>query len=370
MRVRSIELSRSRVPFRQAFSHAAASRAESDVIHVAITDDSGHTGFGEIQARPYVTGETNDAVWAHNAGKLANALIGVELSSRQALDDWLATHAKREAQPACVGGFDLALHDLLELNGRLDWIDALGPERTKPTGKCMTIGDDQNDKTLLRQVRFARLSGITVVKLKVAGPRDIQRCETLREQLGERVAIRLDGNGKMTYEGAVGLLKGVASLDVESLEEPFDHREPSTVEQLRALHAETGVDLVADESACSAGDVVRCAAAGSFQIINVRVGKCGGIAGTRAVVESAIDAELSLVCGTMVGESAVLLRYSRKLLHHCDALDYVEGIDQNKTLLADEVIVSADNSADCHFAWQPAERERYAAAGFSVAMNA
>ncbi|MEL7310191.1 MAG: enolase C-terminal domain-like protein [Pseudomonadota bacterium] len=360
MRVRSIELTRSRIPFRQAFSHAAASRAESDVIHVAITDALGNTGFGEIQARPYVTGETNDAVWAHTAGVLASALIGVDLADREALDAWLSTHAKRDAQPACVGGFDLALHDLLELNGALDWVDALGPSRTRPTGKCMTIGDDQNDKVLVRQARFARLSGTTVVKLKVSGPDDVSRCQTLREHLGGDIAIRLDGNAKMTYDGALALLASIKDLNIESLEEPFDHHDPATTDLLRALHAETGIDLVADESACSASDVIRCAEAGSFQIINARVGKCGGIAGTRAVVEAAIDAGLSLVCGTMVGESAVLLRYSGKLLHHCDALDYVEGIDQNKTLLADEVIVSDDNSAHSHFQWQSTERERYA----------
>ncbi|MEL7023503.1 MAG: enolase C-terminal domain-like protein [Pseudomonadota bacterium] len=360
MRIRSIELSRSLIPFRQAFSHAAASRAESDVIHVAITDDTGKTGFGEIQARPYVTGETNDAVWAHNAGVLAGALIGVELSDRTALDSWLATCARRDAQPACVGGFDLALHDLLELNGALDWAEALGPERTRPIGKCLTVGDDQVDKALVRQARFARLSGATVVKLKVAGPDDVSRCHTLREHLGDGIAIRLDGNAKMTYDGALALLNNIKGLQIESLEEPFDHREPKTTDQLQALHAETGINLVADESACTAGDVIRCAESGSFQIINARVGKCGGIAGTKAVIDAAMDAGLSLVCGTMVGESAVLLRYSRKVLQYCDALDYVEGIDQNKTLLADEVIVSNDNSQNSHFQWQPTERERYA----------
>ncbi|MEL6301882.1 MAG: enolase C-terminal domain-like protein [Pseudomonadota bacterium] len=359
MQIRSITLNRARIPFRQAFSHAAAKRAESDVIHVAITDDSGHTGFGEIQARPYVTGEDNDSVFEHTAPALAEQLLNVALTDCASVEHWFAAHTDRTTQPACVGGFDLALHDLLDLNGLLDWSDALGPERTRPIGKCITIGDDQDDKALIKQARFARLSGCTVAKLKVSGPDDLERCQTLRKHLGAAIAIRLDGNGQMTLDGATELLTRAADLDLQSLEEPFDAKAADIDENLRTLHAETGVALVADESACTAADVERCAEQSTYQIINARMGKCGGITGVRDVVDTARKQGLGLVCGTMVGESAVLLRYSKKLLHHCDALDYVEGIDQNKTLLADEVIVACEDDALSHFHWQQDKREQF-----------
>ena len=360
MRISEITLTRSRIPFRQAFSHAAATRAESDVIHVEIATDSGLTGFGEIQARPYVTGETNDDAWGAFGPALASALVGEALTHPEDIHTLLERAGDRSARPATVGGFDLALHDLLDLDGRLDWSHAIGPARTGPVGKCLTIGDDHDEAGMQRQARFARLSGCTVTKLKVSGPDDAPRCAALREHLGSAIAIRLDGNGQMSPAGARALLDATADLVIESLEEPFDRNADGVTEALVDLHAATGVPLVADESACTAADVERCAAAGSYQVINVRVGKCGGISGTRAVLDAALSHGLGLVCGTMVGESAVLLRYSRKLLHHCDALGYVEGIDQNRTLLADEVIVPSDNSDHCHFQWQTEARAKYA----------
>lgn len=359
MPIRRVELTRCRIPFRQAFSHAAAKRAESDVIHVALTDAEGRTGFGEIQAREYVTGETNDAIWDEHAAQLTNSLIGESFDTVDAVRDWLESLADRASQPACVGGFDMALHDLVDLSGALDWTTVLGDERTRLVGRCTTIGDDMNDKALIRQARFARLSGCTVAKLKVSGPDDADRCRTLRQHLGDDIAIRLDGNGRMTLDGALALFESIAELNIQSLEEPFDRKLDSTDADLRRLHDQTGVPLVADESACTVADVERCADTDTYQIINVRVGKCGGLTGTRAVLDAARERNLGLVCGTMVGESAVLLRYSKKLLKHCNSLDYVEGIDQNKTLLAEEVITSDDNSALSHFRWHDEARERH-----------
>lgn len=58
MRVRSLVVYRVRVPFRTVFSHARASRAETDNVVVEAVTDAGVRGFGEGVPREYVTGET------------------------------------------------------------------------------------------------------------------------------------------------------------------------------------------------------------------------------------------------------------------------------------------------------------------------
>ncbi|MEM7563783.1 MAG: enolase C-terminal domain-like protein [Pseudomonadota bacterium] len=359
MHLKNIALTRCRIPFKQSFSHAAAKRVESDVIHIEITNENGSVGFGEIQARPYVTGESNDSIWNEYAPKLAENLLSAKLNSKIELDSWLEQTGLRDDHPACVGGFDMAFHDLLELEAELSWNAIFGNPRSRPAGRCLTIDGAQERDALVRAAKFARLTGCSATKLKVANTDDIERCHLLREHLGPEISIRLDGNGQMALVDAIALLDQCRHLRIESLEEPLNRSDDAILEQLTALHQQSGVDLVADESAVDAGDVHKIAKTNAFQVINVRIGKCGGISGTQAVIEAAKQHGLKLVCGTMVGESAVLLRYSKKLLQHCDQLDYVEGIDQNKTLLADEVVVEDDSSENSHFAWQLNQRNQY-----------
>lgn len=358
MRIVSCTLTRLRIPFRNAFSHAAAARHHSDAIIVAITTDEGITGFGEIQARPYVTGENNDTIWQQHAPAIAQALIGQQIRSVGDIASVLTTAGACTLQPACRGGFDIALHDALDVAGYVDWNALFGTRTTAASGKCMTIGDDHDDKALVRQGRFARLSRCTIVKLKVKDASDAARIQLLRETIGPDMQLRLDGNGQMTLDNALQLLSECHDCDIQSIEEPLPQSE-SLTQALQSLHDTSGVPIVADESVCVAGDLVQFADHSAYQIINVRVGKCGGVTGCAELTKTALDHGFGIVCGTMVGESAVLLRISGKMLHHCAALDYVEGLDQTQTLLEAQAIERAHDLTGQHFCWHDEHLARY-----------
>ncbi len=59
-RIEAITIYKLRIPFHQAFRHAAQSREESDAVIVRIEDGDGQIGYGEALPRPYVTGEDFD----------------------------------------------------------------------------------------------------------------------------------------------------------------------------------------------------------------------------------------------------------------------------------------------------------------------
>lgn len=359
MQIAECQLRRFKIPFRTKFRHAAASRSHGDIIILEIRSAAGISGFGEIQARPYVTGETNDEIWEKHAPDIARRLIGSSIQDVPAVLDLMGGSEAYDEQPACVGGFDIALLDALELEHGLDWIEIFGPPRARPVSKCMTIGQSDAADDLVKQARFARLSNCNVVKLKVDSIEDIARCKILRHHLGDDIAIRLDANGDMNYETVVELLSDCAEVGVESIEEPLNKGSPDLIEQLQAIHSVTGVPIVADESICTMTDLKKFAGAGAYQIVNVRVGKCGGVTGTSKILHEARRLGFSLLSGTMVGESQVLLRVSEKMLQHCDSLDYVEGLDQARYLPEAEVIRPVTEHKHRHFQWNLDHMEKY-----------
>jgi len=348
MRVTACEFVWLRVPFRAPFKHAAAERTASDSVLIVLQDEAGYQGFGEVLARSYVTGETTEEVFAAGPA-LADVCIGRRFGTQQELVGYLTVQLESGGwQPALLGGFEAALINLFEQTVTWDFASMLGRRRTTPPGSCFTIGFEATVRELRHRAMMARVSAATVVKVKVGGADDARRLGVLSEHLGKTVPLRLDANGSLSLEQAVALLAECRGLPIQSLEQPFDAREPDLADKLRALHAQTAVPLVADESVCTPADAATWVAYGGYQVFNVRVGKCGGLLACARIMQAARAAGVCLVAGSMVGESGVLTHASEVLLAHSDDLPYVEGLGQNRSLLVcDPVeVVSSGRSAD------------------------
>ena len=365
MRLSKVNLWRIETPFRQKFAHAAATRTAGDAIIVGVETHDGLQGFGEIQARPYVTGEDNDSIWDEHAPAMAERLLGREVTSFASVREVLGDIGHYRDAPACTGGFDIALTDALEVSGQIDWSALFGTRPAPPQGRCLTISGDIDEAGLIKQGRFARLSRCTAVKLKVTGAQDADRVRQLRDTVGSDMDLRLDGNGQLAANAAAALLDAVSDCAVHSVEEPLDPKRPDLVSALRDLHSSTGVALMADESVCTAHDLESFVGTDAYQIINVRVGKAGGVSGMQELIRAALAHGFAIVSGTMVGETAVMLRISEKILHHCAALEYVEGLDQTRTLLEGQAIKALADDPCQHFAWQDEAFDKYCTAAAS-----
>ena len=338
MRVTSCEILRLRLPFRSAFRHAAAARDASDTVLVVLEDEAGHRGFGEILARRYVTGESSEAIFASGAPELGAAVVGQRFTTQDALVAFLLNELDGEAwPPALFGGFEAALINLFEQAAVWDPNAVLGPRRVSQPGTCFTFGLETPEQ-LRQRVREARLAGATVVKVKVGGEDDVAGLRLLNECWKGTMPLRLDANGSLSVDRASALLAACAGLPIESLEQPFAAEDPDLALKLRDIHARSNVPLVADESVCRLCDARRWAGSGGYQYFNIRVGKCGGLLASRQIMGVARAHGIRLVGGSMVGESAVLRHGSELLLRHTEDLPYVEGLAQNRALLACEPV--------------------------------
>jgi muconate cycloisomerase len=337
MRIASVELHRLRIPFKQAFAHAAGSRSENELVLVALRDEVGTVGWGEIVPRPYVTGESMGDVLAEHAPALARALAGRAFAAGQDAIEWIVRAAERNVATATLGGFDLALLDLAGKRFGFSLAAALGGIRHDALPAGVVIGFEVATAQLPRHCAMLRFSGRRHVKVKVGLDDDRERLQTIAHAL-PGIRLRLDANMAWTADLAITRLRALADLPVDSIEQPVAKQD---LEGLRAIREATGMRVMADESVCTLDDLERAISARAIDLVHVRVGKMGGALATARLCDRARTAGIGLQLGTMVGETGVLSRAAELLGRCVDGFECLDGRGQNAFLLQSDVLADS-----------------------------
>ncbi len=338
MRVESVQLQHIRIPLKRSFKHALHERKHADAILVRVEGDDGSVGWGEIQPRPYVTGESVQSVLEDNAPQLAKAMLGQTLAGR---DDAIAlvdqALAGCDGALATMTGFELALLDLAGKNFEFSVASCLGEHRGPELPAGVIIGFETKTDKLARYCAVLRLSNKRHVKVKVGLPDDVERCRLVGSVFGPDVPLRMDANAAWSVEEAVGALAAIADVcTLHSIEQPVAREDIAGLAEVRRR---SGVPVMADESVCSMADVERLVAADAVDIFNVRVGKHGGLLASRRLCDRAREASVRLHLGTLVGETGILSRAAEVFGRCQPGLDCLDGKGQNAWLLRQDVLL-------------------------------
>jgi L-alanine-DL-glutamate epimerase-like enolase superfamily enzyme len=278
------------VPF--GISRGALESAANALVMVELED--GSRGYGEAAPFPAYNGETQAAALE----LLARALNW--LPGRDAAD-WRAIAAEFRAQagPACgsaLCALETALLDAVTRRQEMSLWRFFGGAGTElETDMTVTTGTPEEARLAALDIR-AR--GIRMIKAKVGGhggpEADLARISAILEAAPASPLI-LDGNAGMSRAAASRLVKGLKARGIEpALLEQWLPRDD--LDGMRALGAESGWKVAADESVTSAADARRLAEAGAAHVINIKLMKAG-IAEALDVVAVAKEAGLGLMIG-------------------------------------------------------------------------
>ena len=171
---------------------------------------------------------------------------------------------------------------------------------------------------------LARFPGCTTAKVKVAErgqslADDVARVCEVRSVLGAAGRVRVDANGAWDVEEAVRALSALSTYGLEYAEQPC-----ATLDELGRLRvalARAGVDLLvaADESIRKAADPLQVAAAGSADVVVVKVAPLGGVhaalrvaeqCGLPVVVSSALDTSVGVAAGVALAAALPQLPFA------------------------------------------------------------
>lgn len=189
---------------------------------------------------------------------------------------------------------DCALWELeAALAGRPVW-ELAGLEAVHPLVTTMTCGADAPEVMASTARGFADARAI---KLKLTGDPDLdaRRVEAVRAARPE-VWLAVDANEGYGLEALREVLPAFARGNVSLIEQPFPRGEDHWLDGLASP-----IPLAADESAQSSADLA--AIAGRYQVVNIKLDKCGGLTEALDMSVRARSLGLELMVGNMGGAS-------------------------------------------------------------------
>ncbi len=279
----ALRVTRESWPIRGSFTISRGSKTQADVV-VAELDDGTHKGRGECV--PYARyGETVEAVMALIAGLKDRVAAGLD---RTALQLALPGGAARNA-------LDCAFWDLeARRAGKRAW-QLAGLDEPDPLVTAYTLSLDTPEK--MHEAARANAHR-PLLKLKLAGPGDLERFEAVRAGApGPRLIV--DANEGWSAPVYAELAPKLKALGVELIEQPLPAGEDAALAGL-----ERPVAVCADESCHDRASLA--ALAGKYDMINIKLDKTGGLTEALALRREAERAGLGIMVGCMLATSLAM----------------------------------------------------------------
>ena len=341
MKLKSVDVFVVKIPFKQSFKHASASRSFARNIIVCCTARNGLTGWGETIAREYVTGETLEGT-IEKYKKIPESALLTEINTPADVNQ-LLEKAGVDKYNVAKCGLEIALFDLLakaagkplfeycaESLGELSHI--YEKERFFYGG---AIGLSRLPKTIINALKM-KIFGFKFVKIKLEKDirADKKRLFWIRLILGKKIDIRVDANEAWDIDYSKKISSLLKKYKISSVEQPFPKSE---IKNNKILRAHSGLPVILDESLCSMDDAVIAKDKGYGDIYCVKLPKIGGIFNALKIFEYCKKHDVPVQLSCQVGESAILSSASRHMASLCPTLKYFEG-SFDKYLLRDNVI--------------------------------
>lgn len=339
MRIRRLTAYIVRLPLKRPFRHASAVRQDSENILVCCELADGTTGWGEGVPREYVTGETPAGCLAQLAATPLSEQLGDNCASWPDVIKLCERFRPTIDRHDPRGYYGNALRCAVELSildafGQLlgepvrNVINHFPPAQAikQPPTQSVRYGVviDSGHRALRRKALVRRLYGFHDCKVKVgtAGDNDAARLQVIRRWIGPTMDLRLDANEAWHPAELKRKIEPLLPQRISCIEQPVPHEEVASLAELRKS---LGVAVMLDESLTSLADAQAAIAAGTCDLFNIRLSKCGGFLNSLKIAAAAHSACLGFQLGCHPGESGILSAAGRHWATSVANIRYLEG---------------------------------------------
>ncbi len=295
MRLGRVDIFRLQMPMVMPFETSFGREDTKDFLLVEASDGV-TSGFGECTASsgPFYSEEaTETALWVlrtHLLPRLAGDLDGP--------DDARRRMAGVRGNPMAKSAIETALWDLTARREGVSLAALLGgTKREVPVG--ISIGIQASAQALVEQIHQRLAQGYQRIKIKIKPGYDLEVIEAVRRELPE-VPLMADANSAYTLADQ-DRLAALDQFGLMMIEQPLAHDD--LVDHAK-LQARLATPICLDESIRSAHTLEQAAELGALRIVNIKIGRLGGLGEALDTVRAAHRLGIGVWCGGML-ESGV-----------------------------------------------------------------
>lgn len=304
--ITNITLYHVQLPMKFTFKTAKGEVKVRDTIVIRLEDDKGHVGYGECVAfvDPFYTAETVEFCWRALKERYLPTLLGAQV------DPSVVASWAQDGYPMTVAAVENALFHVKCASLGVNTVEYV---MSQPLGTRIPMGVVIGDIPLDQVVPAVKVYvdlGCERMKLKVSPKDGYERVALVRSAFPD-LTLAVDGNQSYTYDD----LESVRAYDefhLACLEEPFQMvklQEYSQWKQSLGTKWNIETKICLDESILSFEDLIYAHTHGLLDVLNVKVGRLGGLMMAKQAIEYCRAHGIGYWIGSMV-ESSI-----SKLLH-------------------------------------------------------
>lgn len=293
MKLERIDLQRIKIPLNSPFETSMGVETHKECILVRAYSGE-HVGFGESVAMdvPVYNEEDVDTVWYMLEKYLIPQLFKRDIEHPDEVSHLFSWMRRNHMAKAALEG---AVWDLYAKMQGMSLSQALGGTRTT-IDVGVSIGIEPTIEKLLQRVEGFVRDGYKKIKVKIKPGFDVEPMRAIRQTFGPDVPLMADANSAYTLSD-IEMLKELDEFGLIMIEQPLAHDD---IIDHATLQRELKTPICLDESIHTVEDARKAIGLGSCRIINIKIGRVGGLTDAKKIHDLCQANHVPVWCGGML----------------------------------------------------------------------
>lgn len=297
MKITEITIRHLQMKLKSPFTTSFGTFTNKNFLLLEAKDESGTIGWGESVAfdAPWYNEETLKTNWHMLEDYLIPLILNKEINHPDEVNEIFKAIRKNNMAKSTIEG---AIWDIYAQQTNQTLATALGGKKDK-IEVGISIGIQKSIEDLIALIEGYIQEGYKRMKVKIKPGWDIDVIRTLRERFPD-VAIMADANSAYRLED-VELLKQLDAFNLTMIEQPLASDD---IIDHAVLQKQITTPICLDESIHSLEDARKAVEIGATKIINIKIGRVGGLTEAKKIHDYCESKGVPVWCGGML-ESGV-----------------------------------------------------------------
>lgn len=293
MKIEKVVLRKLKMDLKFPFQTSFGTQTNREFIITEVYDGT-DVGYGEcvVNSNPFYNEETVQTAWHIMKDFLIPFLFQKDkISHPDEVNNFFKQVRRHNMAKSALEG---AIWDLYAKRQGKPLAEVIGGTKDK-ISVGVSIGIQETKEALVETVGKYLDQGFQKIKIKIKPGKDIEMLQAVRDRFGD-IPMMADANSAYTLKD-IDLFKQMDSLGLIMIEQPLAHDD---IIDHAKLQAAIQTPICLDESIHSVEDARKAIELGSCKIINIKIGRVGGITEAINIHNICKENNIPVWCGGML----------------------------------------------------------------------